>query len=46
MPEEFVLIGYREGTARAVCDFLSCMTDRYAIRTFQKLFVPAGFALL
>lgn len=46
MPEEFVLIGYREGTARAVCDFLSCMTDRYAIRTFEKLFVPAGFALL
>ena len=46
MPEEFVLIGYREGSARGVCDFLSCMTDRYAIRTYQKLFVPAGFALL
>ncbi len=46
MPEEFVLIGYREGTARAVCDFISCMTDRYAIRTFEKLFVPSGFALL
>ena len=45
MPEEFVLIGYREGTARAVCDFLSCMTDRYAIRTFERLFIPSGFAL-
>ena len=44
MPEEFVLIGYREGTARAVCDFLSCMTDRYATRKFQKLFIPSGFA--
>lgn len=44
MPEEFVLIGYREGTERAVCDFLSCMTDRYAIRLYQKLFVPAGFS--
>ena len=44
MPEEFVLIGYREGTDRAVCDFLSCMTDRYAIRLYQKLFVPAGFS--
>ncbi len=44
MPEEFVLIGYREGTARAVCDFLSCMTDRYAIRTYEKLYIPAGFA--
>ncbi len=46
MPEEFVLIGYREGTARAVCDFLSCMTDRYATRQYQKLFVPSGFALI
>lgn len=46
MPEEFMLIGFREGTARAVCDFLSCMTDRYAIRLFQRLFVPTGFATL
>ncbi len=46
MPEEFVLIGYREGTARAVCDFLSCMTDRYAIRTYERLFIPSGFAML
>ncbi len=45
MPEEFVLIGYREGTARAVCDYLSCMTDRYAIRCYEKLFIPTGFAL-
>lgn len=43
MPEEFVLIGYREGTERSVCDFLSCMTDRYATRTYERLFIPAGF---
>lgn len=43
MPEEFVLIGYREGTARGVCDFLSCMTDRYAVRLYQKLFIPSAF---
>ena len=43
MPEEFVLIGYREGSARGVCDYLSCMTDRYAVRTYQQLFVPASF---
>lgn len=46
MPEEFVLIGYREGTARAVCDFLSCMTDRYAVRTYQQLFIPAAFPMM
>ena len=46
MPEEFVLIGFKEGTARAVCDFVSCMTDRYAIRTYQQLFVPSGFSAI
>jgi dGTPase len=25
---------------RAVCDFLSGMTDRFAIRTQERLFVP------
>ena len=43
MPEEFVMIGYRDGTERSVCDFLSCMTDRYATRKFQELFVPSAF---
>ncbi len=43
MPEEFVLIGYRDGIDRSVCDFLSCMTDRYATRKFTSLFVPSAF---
>ncbi len=43
MPEEFLLIGYRDGSERGVCDFLSCMTDRYAVRQFQQLFIPASF---
>ncbi len=43
MPEEFVLIGYRDGIARSVADFLSCMTDRYATRTFSRLFMPSAF---
>ena len=43
MPEEFVVIGYRDGIDRSVCDFLSCMTDRYATRKFTELFVPSSF---
>ncbi len=46
MPEEFLLIGYREGMDRAVCDFLSCMTDRYAVRQYQALFIPSAFSAL
>ena len=43
LSEEYLLVGYREGTQRGVCDYLSGMTDRYAIRVFQQLFIPSGF---
>ncbi|MBQ9306938.1 MAG: deoxyguanosinetriphosphate triphosphohydrolase [Clostridia bacterium] len=46
MPEEYLLICYREGTERGVCDFLSGMTDRYCIRTYCELFVPKGFSVM
>ena len=43
MPEEYIMIAYRDGTERGVADFLSGMTDRYATRTFRELFVPSSF---
>ena len=43
MPEEFMLIGYQDGIDRGVADFISCMTDRYALRVYQQIFLPAGF---
>ena len=30
----------RDGVERCVCDFVSGMTDRYAIETYKKLFIP------
>ncbi len=45
MPLEYVQIAYRDGTERAVLDYLACMTDRYAIRIFQQLFTPANFPI-
>ena len=46
MPLEYVQISYRDGTERAVTDFLACMTDRYALRTYQQLFIPASFPVV
>ncbi len=46
MPLEYVQISYRDGTERAVTDYLACMTDRYALRTYQKLFVPESFPVI
>lgn len=46
MPLEYVQIVYRDGTERAVTDYLACMTDRYALRTYQNLFVPSSFPVV
>ena len=43
MPLEYVQISYRDGTERAVTDYLACMTDRYALRMYQQIFVPSSF---
>ena len=43
LPGEYLEIVYTEGSERAVCDFVGCMTDRYAIDQFTELFVPNAF---
>ena len=37
---EFTATLAETDAARAVCDYLSSMSDRYAINVFKKLFVP------
>lgn len=44
LPKEYLEIFYTEGAERAVCDFVACMTDRYAIEQFGEIFVPNAFA--
>lgn len=43
MPNEYMEIVYKEGLDRAVCDYVACMTDAFAIKTYQKLFIPPFF---
>jgi len=40
MPEFYYRNCSEDGVDRCVCDYISGMTDRYAIDTFQKIFVP------
>ena len=40
MPELYFRNAENEGVERCVCDFISGMTDRYAIETYKKLFIP------
>jgi len=40
MPDEFCRTAENESVGRAVCDYISAMTDRYAINTYRRLFIP------
>lgn len=40
MPAEFRLTALEEGIPRAVADYISGMTDRYAISLYKDLFIP------
>lgn len=41
MPSEYTAnIGVNCSRERAVCDYLACMSDRYAVQTFTNLFIP------
>jgi dGTPase len=41
LPEEYIYLMERYGKEQAVCDYIAGMTDRYAVRTFQDIFVPS-----
>ncbi len=40
MPWEYTEIYKKEGCERAVCDYIAGMSDEYAVRLFEKIFVP------
>jgi len=43
LPDDFRRIASRDGLRRAVCDYISGMTDKYAIHTHEKLFIPEAW---
>lgn len=40
MPPLYIRIADEDGLEMAVCDFISCMTDEYAIDLFKELCIP------
>lgn len=44
LPAQFQGIAEREGIAVAACDFIAGMTDRYAVRIFNELYVPKAWS--
>ncbi len=43
LPEDYKLIAGREGEERAVCDYVSGMTDDYAMYQFSSIYIPAAW---
>ena len=45
LPKGYLKNLERDGKERVVCDYISGMTDRYAVNVFENLFIPANFSL-
>ena len=45
LPQSYLRLLERDGKERVVCDYLSGMTDRYAIGVFESLFIPTTFSV-
>lgn len=46
LPPTYLSLAEIYGAEKAVCDYLSSMTDRYAVYAFNKLFVPDGWTFI
>lgn len=46
LPQSFINLIDGYGKEQVVCDYLSSMTDRYAVYTFNKIFVPNGWTFI
>lgn len=44
LPPEFTKYIDEDGADRIAADYIACMTDRYAVRDYTRLFVPADWA--
>ena len=45
MPEEYNAIALLEGAERAACDYISGMTDSYAMEKYSELFIPFAWTV-
>jgi len=46
LPESYLKLLDNYGKEQVVCDYLSSMTDRYAVYTFNRIFVPKGWTFI
>lgn len=45
LPKQYLQHLEKDGKERVVCDYLSGMTDRYAVTVFENIFIPSTFSI-
>ena len=45
LPQEFLTMMQQNGDSKeqVICDYIAGMTDNYAVKTFQEIFVPEAW---
>ena len=46
LPHSYLKFLDKFSKEQVVCDYISSMTDRYAVYTFNKIFVPKGWTFI
>lgn len=46
LPEDYKAIAVKDGLKRTVCDYVSGMTDKYAISIYRELYIPASWHVI
>ncbi len=45
LPDDYKKIAERDGLERAVCDYVAGMTDKYALETYSRIFIPMAWSV-
>ena len=43
LPEDYLRVAEKDGLKRAVSDYISGMTDKYAVHVYERLFIPEAW---
>jgi len=46
LPEDYRIVAARDGLRRAVCDYVSGMTDKYAMYQYSEIFIPEAWHVM
>lgn len=45
LPDDYKRIAERDGLERSVCDYVAGMTDKYALETYSRIFIPMAWSV-